>query len=237
METIIWNVDTQNDFMREDGRLSVPGAQQIVGNLSSIFRLAEREGVWIIGSADEHNDASAEFERNGGIFPDHCVANTKGQLNIPGTFLGNGKVGIARWHTAYSGVELVEIFSKPQVILTKDDNDVFTNPHVRALMYAIPKGATIYVTGVATEYCDACAVRGLAKYNREKDMGWKIAVITDAIKEITEEGKIAALAEFKELGASFVKTADVLKAMTTKPIPVEDLRGIARQEATRAKVR
>jgi nicotinamidase/pyrazinamidase len=213
MEIVVWNVDTQNDFMKVDGALSVPNAQSIVGNLSRIIRQAEWLDFRILGSADEHTPRSAEFERNGGVFPDHCLSGTDGQLNIPETFLGQDKVGIARWHERYSTDELEGIFSKPQVILTKDDNDVFTNPSIPRLLRSVPKGATIYVVGVATEYCDACAVRGLARYSKEHGKEWNIAVVTDAIKEITGEGRDKALEEFRGLGASFVKTADVMARM------------------------
>ncbi len=210
---IVWNVDTQIDFMNDDGTLSVPNARNIVGNLSSIFKSAVSNGVRILGSADEHTDASAEFEKNGGVFPPHCVRYTKGQLNIPETFLGKGNTGIARWHESYAEAQLAAIFSKKQVILTKDDNDVFTSPHIAGLLKTVPKGAEIYLTGVATEYCDACALRGLVKYSAENGMEWKISVVADAIKEITEEGRIAAFEEFRKLGISFVKTADVIRQL------------------------
>ncbi len=210
---IIWNVDTQTDFMQPTGSLSVPNAMETVANLKSMFGKAVEGNFPILGSADDHNEHSKEFVANGGPFDPHCVRGTPGQLNLPETFLGVGKVGIVRWDEQYDAKLLTLLFSHPQVIITKDDNDVFTSPHAKALLETVPKGATIYVQGVATEYCVACALRGLVAYNEENKMGWTVAVVSDAIKSITEEGKIDAFAEFRELGVKFVTTQQALEHM------------------------
>lgn len=226
MNIIVWNVDTQEDFMRADGALSVPNAQEIVPNLKAIFHAAEINSIKILGSADDHNDESKEFAKNGGAFPDHCKRGTTGQLHIPETFLNKDRVGIVEWDKTYDEKELTELFSKPQVILTKDDNDVFTSPHISALLKTVVPNSKIYVTGVATEYCVRCAVIGLAKWIQKEKNGCEIVLVTDAIKEITDHGKRKAFAEFRALGVHFATTTDTIRdiemltARRSAPLPV-----------------
>ena len=236
MEIIVWNVDTQNDFMNADGALSVPDAVKTVGNLSRIFESATKNSIPIYGSADDHNEKSAEFSRNGGPFPDHCVRGTDGQLNIPETYLGSAKVGVLRWDSQYGKEELAQKLNRPQVILTKDDNDVFTSPHIGVLLEKVPENSTIYVIGVATEYCDRCAVVGLVKWSKSHNKNWTVAVVTDAIKEITEEGRAKAFEEFKDLGVKFVTTSEVLKQINAKSSEATALKAAARAES-RMKIR
>ncbi len=236
MEIIVWNVDTQNDFMNADGALAVPDAAKIRDNLSKIFKSAAKNNIPINGSADDHNEKSAEFAGNGGQFPDHCIGGTEGQLNIPETFLGSEKVGVLRWDGEYSHDELAQKLSKPQVILTKDDNDVFTNKYISVVLEKIPKNSTIYVIGVATEYCDRCAVVGLVKWSNDNNKNWTVAVVTDAIKEISEEGRARTFEEFKGLGVKFVTTSEVLKQINAKSSEASALKDAARRES-RMKIR
>ncbi len=232
-EIIIWNVDTQNDFMNENGALSVPEAKKILPNILTIFSKAKEHGIRIMGSADEHTQSSAEFKRNGGIFPDHCIIRTDGQKNIPETILSPEKVGVVHWYENYSDTELKGKFSRQQVILTKDHNDVFTNSHAEALLKTIPKNATICVIGVATEYCVACAVRGLAKYNLQNNMNWKIYVVDDAIKEISQEGKNKFIAEMLFCDyAALTRTNHVINRMENDSVRKEILAGMKRQVHT-----
>ncbi len=211
MNILIWNVDTQEDFIRANGALSVPGADEIIPNLARIFRTAEQNSIKILGSADDHNDESREFAKNGGLFPDHCKRGTTGQLHIPETILGKERVGIVRWDKRYGERELVELFAKPQVILTKDDNDVFTSPHTEALLKTVVPNSRTYVIGVATEYCVACAVRGLAKWIQREENGCEVVLVTDAIKEITADGKQKAFEEFRALRVKFATTAEAIR--------------------------
>ena len=76
-----WDVDTQRDFIDEDGRLAVPGAAEIVPNLRKLTDFATGHGIPIVASADAHSPDDPEFEQ----FPPHCVAGTAGEEKIAAT--------------------------------------------------------------------------------------------------------------------------------------------------------
>jgi nicotinamidase/pyrazinamidase len=90
---IFYDVDTQNDFMNNNGALYVPGTEEIKPNLSKLTKYAIANHVPVLGSVDRHfgteeyRERERELKRWGGPFPDHCMANTEGELKIPETTL------------------------------------------------------------------------------------------------------------------------------------------------------
>src|SRR5947209_7366258 len=51
---IFWDVDTQYDFMKADGKLYVPDAEHIIPNLRKLTDYAHGHGVRIVASANDH---------------------------------------------------------------------------------------------------------------------------------------------------------------------------------------
>lgn len=86
--TIFWNVDTQYDFMKLDGKLSIPGATEIEGNLEYLTRFAAVHGIKVVNTADYHTLNSRELSDK----PDfkttffHYRANA---VHVPGYKLGH----------------------------------------------------------------------------------------------------------------------------------------------------
>ena len=182
MKTIFWNVDTQYDFMREDesfkGKLAIPGARAIEGNLAKLTRLAEEQGIVVVNTADWHDRESPELSENPDFvntFPPHCLKNTKGAEFVPAT---NPKEPYKiDWNQKQFDKE--KALKARNLILYKDKFDVFTGtPHAEAIVRLLnPKKAVVY--GVATNVCVDCAVRGLLEREVE------VYVPTDAVKELT----------------------------------------------------
>ena len=52
--TLFWDVDTQYDFMRADGKLYVPDAEQIIPRLKQLTDHAHQAGIRVLASADDH---------------------------------------------------------------------------------------------------------------------------------------------------------------------------------------
>ena len=87
---IFWDVDTQYDFMRADGKLYVPDAEQIIPNLRRLTAYARAKRIRVIASADDHVPGHRELSRTPDFkrtFPEHCMRGTKGQARIPETRL------------------------------------------------------------------------------------------------------------------------------------------------------
>ena len=52
--TVLWDVDTQVDFMLPDGKLYVPGAEQTIPAMQRLVDAARAAGVVHVSSADDH---------------------------------------------------------------------------------------------------------------------------------------------------------------------------------------
>ena len=88
MKTIFWNVDTQYDFMRPDGKLPVKDANLIEPNLKKLTEFAEKNNYQVVNTADWHNSKSEEISDNPNYrttFPQHCMIRTEGAEFIQAT--------------------------------------------------------------------------------------------------------------------------------------------------------
>src|SRR5437763_11347813 len=79
VDTILWEVDAQADFMLPGGKLYVPGAEKIIPNIGRLVDQARQGRVLLISSADAHQPDDPEFQR----WPPHCVKGTAGAELIP----------------------------------------------------------------------------------------------------------------------------------------------------------
>src|SRR5437660_10240040 len=87
---IFWDVDTQYDFMKADGKLYVPDAEHIIPNLRKLTDYAHGHGVRIVASAHDHVPEDPEISDAPDWktpFPSHCLRGTAGQKKIPETAL------------------------------------------------------------------------------------------------------------------------------------------------------
>src|SRR5260221_14547053 len=83
--TVFYDVDTQRDFLRPDGRCYLPGAEKIVPVLASLTDLARETGVRVVCSIDHHTSDDPMLKSNGGRFSDHCIVGTPGEKKIDET--------------------------------------------------------------------------------------------------------------------------------------------------------
>src|SRR5881397_1577261 len=85
---IFWDVDTQYDFMKADGKLYVPDAEQLIPNLKKLTDYAHGHGICIVASADDHVLNHSEISAHPDwktTFPPHCLRGTLGRRKIPKT--------------------------------------------------------------------------------------------------------------------------------------------------------
>lgn len=192
-----WDVDTQVDFIDPKGKLYVPGAEKIVPNLQRLTAWARERQVLVIASADAHQEGDEEFR----TYPPHCLAGTPGQKKIPQTqlekftTLPNRKV---RLPSSFEGVE--------QIIVEKQQFDVFTNPNTEALLEHLGKDIEIVLYGVVTEICVDRSARGLL------ERGYRIRVVGDAVHHLEEAKARATFEEVERGGGRIVRTDEVVGA-------------------------
>lgn len=194
--TIFWDVDTQVDFMLPHGKLYVPGAENIIPNLRKLTNLARDNALLIVASMCAHREGDAEFAQ----FPPHCLVGTPGQQKVPETVI------LGQTVVPNQPVELPDLRNTSQLIIEKQQFDVFTNPNTAALISRLaPKRVVLY--GVVTEICVVCAARGLL------DRGVQLDVVTDATRYLDEAKGRATLEEVAQRGGRLAQTEDVLRAL------------------------
>src|SRR5438876_6634029 len=76
-------VDVQNDFADPKGSLSVAGGAAIVPLINAEIEKAVAEGGLVVYSQDWHPATTPHFDKDGGIWPVHCVAETWGAAFFP----------------------------------------------------------------------------------------------------------------------------------------------------------
>lgn len=193
--SIFWDVDTQVDFVLPEGRLYAPGAERIIPNLERLTQHARRHRILVVASMDAHRSDDPEFSQ----WPPHCVLGTPGQRKIDQTRIDTSCL-IPTVPAELPG----DLSQLQQIIVEKQTTDVFSNPNLGALLERIGK-PEVTVYGLVTEICVAGVVRGLLT------RGYRVRIVTDAIRPLREEDGKRSLAELMRLGARLVTTEEVLK--------------------------
>ncbi len=182
MKQAFFDIDTQIDFVYPAGALYVPGAERILPAVEHLNRYAAARGIPVVSSTDAHSEDDPEFR----TWPHHCVAGTTGQLKPAATLL-------SKTVTIPNVPVEVDITGAQQIILEKDQLDLFTNPNIQNLLGKLQADSYV-VYGVVTEYCVKCAAMGLVA------TGKPVTLVTDAIETLDQSASAAMLQEFTRQG-------------------------------------
>ncbi len=206
--TVFWNVDTQYDFMKPDGKLPVnggEGAEHIEPQLRELTELADRYDVTVVNTADYHTPESEELVFEGepdldSTFPPHCMENTEGADYIGATEPEDPAV--FDWRGDYDIAGRLEGTDR-DIVVYKDRFDVFEgSPHTEDVVnYLDPDRAFVY--GVATDVCVDQAVNGLI------ERGVEVYAVEDAIEGIDPQKSAEAVRSWEEKGAKTIHTEEI----------------------------
>jgi nicotinamidase/pyrazinamidase len=176
-------VDVQNDFC-PGGALPVPQGDQVVPAINRILALTD----WLtVATRDWHPQDHCSFTPQGGIWPVHCVAGTRGAALHPGVQAMKIRRIISKATTrgveAYSGFQGTELAG------------LLNGQGIRR----------VFVCGLATDYC----VKATALDARKA--GLDVVVLEDAIRGVeVKPGDCArAIEEMGAAGVRFAKTTDL----------------------------
>jgi len=192
VKRILWDVDTQVDFVHADGRLAVPGAEDAVPAMAELVAWARAEGIPHVASADDHELTDPEISETPDFvttYPPHCLRATRGAEKIPET-RQDDPVPIG--HTLVPD----RFLAGRELLLLKKHFDVFTNPNTDRLLELLDPDEVI-LFGVATDVCDAAAIRGLL------DRGRSVTFVEAASRGLDPDRTAACLAEWRERGVRF----------------------------------
>ncbi len=192
---LFWDVDTQADFIYPSGKLYVPGAESIVPTLKRLTEWASKNGVLVVASACAHQEDDAEFVQ----FPPHCLVGTPGQQKIPETQLKNALIVPNRPVKVLSNLS-----SYQQIILEKQQLDVFSNPNTDEVLNQLGSMHEVILYGLVTEICVAYAARELIR------RGYHLQLVTDAIRHLDLTKAQTFLSEVSESGSRLVSAGELL---------------------------
>lgn len=204
---IFWDVDTQYDFMRSDGKLYVPGSEEIIPTLQALTDFAHAQRIPIVASADNHELEDAEISDTPDwtiTFPAHCMRGTPGQLKISETALRSPLVIEPELQDPGALAHRI-LAHRGDFLLHKRTLDVFTNANVPTLLRALePEAIVMY--GVATDFCDKYTIEGLIRHWPRAEL----FLVIDAIRAIHQLEADRLVASWRERGVRFLSSADVL---------------------------
>jgi nicotinamidase/pyrazinamidase len=165
--TALLVVDVQNDFADPEGSLSVPGGDGIVPLVNREIRAAEDAGATILYSQDWHPPSTPHFEKDGGIWPVHCVIDTWGATFHPDLRVVGDVV-----HKGDQGADGYSAFSE------RDPLSGATEPTILQRLLRERGVDRLVICGLATDYC---VVETVIDARR---LGYPVEVLTDAIRAV-----------------------------------------------------
>jgi len=166
-ETALIVVDVQNDFADPKGSLYVPRGEEVVPVINREVERALRAGALVVYTQDWHPLSSPHFQKDGGIWPVHCVQGSWGAefhpgLRVEGPVVRKGTGG----EDGYSGFTARD----PR---TGEERDTGLEALLRE------RGIRrVVVVGLATDYCvKATALDAVRK-------GFETAVLREAVRAV-----------------------------------------------------
>ena len=135
-------VDVQNDFADPNGSLYVAGGEEVIPLINDEINRAERAGALVAYTQDWHPESTPHFEKDGGIWPVHCVQDTWGadlypDLLVVGPVVQKGTGG----EDGYSGFSVRDPLSDQQ-----SSTGLADMLHGKGVEHVV-------VVGLALDYC------------------------------------------------------------------------------------
>ncbi len=196
---ILWDVDTQVDFMLPEGKLYVRGAEQTAPAMRRLVDAARAAGIVHVASADDHELGDEEISAEPDFtstYPPHCLRGTRGARKVPETEqLDPVPLALSPVPDRY--------LAGREFLLLKKHFDVFTNPHAERLLERLDPDEVI-LFGVATDVCNDAAIRGLVARGR------RVRFVEDAARGLDEGRTSACLLAWREAGVAFSTVDEVL---------------------------
>jgi nicotinamidase/pyrazinamidase len=187
------DIDTQVDFAFPTGALYVPGAEELIPVWKKLTELGQANHLPMVASMDCHRPDDPEFAQ----YSPHCIVGTSGQRKIAETLCDN--------HQIISPEEGdVTVDFRSQLILEKNALDIFTNAKAAQIFAAI-SCSTFAVYGLTTEHGVRAAVMGLLQ------RGYRVHVISDAVRPLDPAVGERTLAELANAGAAFIQSATFIE--------------------------
>ena len=160
-------VDLQNDFCA-GGALGIKGTGSIIPVINKYIKIFVSKKLPVLATRDWHPKKTGHFKEFGGVWPRHCIKNTKGAAFCPGLRLPEDVILL------YKGMD-------PE----KDSYSAFhaQDKKGRSLLNILRKSGIeeLYIGGLATDYCVKFTTRDALKKRL------KVKILSDAVKGVNLE--------------------------------------------------
>jgi nicotinamidase/pyrazinamidase len=182
-------VDVQNDFADPGGNLYVKGGEDVVPIINAEIARAMDGGSPVAYTADWHPESTPHFQKDGGIWPVHCVGDSWGaefhpDLVVDGPVIRKGTNG----EDGYSGFTMQDPVTMEQ------------SPTELAELLGSWNIRRIVVAGLATDYCvKATALDGIS-------YGFEVELLSEAVRavDLSDGDGERALAEVAAAGVQVI---------------------------------
>lgn len=184
-------VDVQNDFC-PGGALGVPEGDKIVPRINRYIRIFYKRKLPIFLTRDWHPIKTRHFRDFGGIWPVHCIQNTRGALFHPKLKFPKEAILL------YKGMD-------PE----KDSYSAFQSEDKFGMgfpnLLKINGVKEIYISGLATDYCVKFTTYDAIR------QGFGVKILMDAIKGVNLKPQDSenAIKEMVKKGAKKITLKDI----------------------------
>lgn len=137
-------VDVQNDFASPQGSLAVDGAESAISFINEQIADAHQAGAVVVYTQDWHPETTPHFEKDGGIWPVHCVGGTEGAEFHPALDVVGDAIAIKKGVGGEDGYSAFNI---------RDPQSGEVNPTGLAEQLRGRGVTTTAVLGLALDYC------------------------------------------------------------------------------------
>lgn len=166
-QTALIVVDVQNDFADPNGSLYVTEGEVVVPVANGQIADAEAAGALTVYTQDWHPESTPHFEKDGGLWPVHCVHDTWGamfhpDLRVVGDVVRKG----TRGEDGYSAFSV------------RDPLSGDTAPTILHGLLAERGVGRIVICGLATDFCVVETVTDA------RALGYPVVVIRDGIRAV-----------------------------------------------------
>jgi len=184
-------VDVQNDFC-PGGALGVPAGHKILPAINKYIKIFSKADTPVFATRDWHPVKSRHFKDFGGVWPVHCIQNTKGAAFHPDLKLPEKAILL------YKGMD--------------PDKDCYS-----AFCAEDASGSSLfdwlkrldvkelYIAGLATDYCVKFTAINAIKQS------FKVKILVDAIQGVNlkPDDSEEAIKKIIKMGAKKIKLADL----------------------------
>jgi nicotinamidase/pyrazinamidase len=204
---VLWDVDTQVDFMLPHGKLYVPGAEETAPAMARLVEAARAAGLVHVASADDHELTDPEISDEPDFvntYPPHCLRGTTGAEKVAETKQDDP---LPLSHLPFPpGLVPGLVEGRREILLLKKNFNVFTNPNADPLVDALDPDEVV-LFGVATDVCDDAAILGLLRRGR------RVRFVEDAARGLDESRVATCTAVWRDRGVAFTTVDEVVATL------------------------